>query len=150
MNLVGTYGFVYCGDAGVGIGVFSINSGGEVTGCDFAGGRYRGHAHEQANGEVLFDVVFVVAPGMATVTGTAPQDISYTRPIKHTFPANFGDGAPQDVGLPPSEVTIMIKRVPDDFADAAIHGFPRRAPTLAQGQSHWQPRRSRLRRLHAW
>jgi hypothetical protein len=48
---------------------------------------------------VLFDVVFVVAPGMATVTGTAPQDISYTRPIKHTFPANFGDGAPQDVGL---------------------------------------------------
>jgi hypothetical protein len=94
-----------------------------VTGCDFAGGRYRGNAHEQANGEVLFDVTFVVAPGIETVQGTGPQDVSYTKTIKHTFPANFGDGAPQELRLAPGEVTVMIKRIPDDFAGAAIHGF---------------------------
>jgi hypothetical protein len=92
MSLVGTYGLVYCGNTGVGIGVFSINNVGEVTGSDFAGGRYRGHAHEQANAEVLFDVVFVVAPDIETVQGTGAQDVSYTKTIRHTFPANFGDG----------------------------------------------------------
>jgi hypothetical protein len=61
MSLAGIYGFVYCDNTGVGIGIFSINEGGEVTGSDFAGGRYRGNAHRAANGKVLFDVVFVVA-----------------------------------------------------------------------------------------
>jgi hypothetical protein len=121
MSLDGTYGFVYCGNTGVGIGVFSVNAGGEVTGSDGTGGRYRGHAHEGANGEILFDVVFVVAAGMETVQGTNPQELQYTRIIKHTFPAHFGNGAPQRLRMRPGEV--MIKRIPDDFVDAAVQGF---------------------------
>lgn len=136
MRLDGTYGFVYCGNTGVGIGVFSINAGGEVTGSDAGGGRYRGHAHEGANGEVLFDVVFVVTPGMETVQGTGPQDTHHTRIIKHTFPANFGDGAPQRLRMPPGEITVMIKRIPDDFADAAVHGF---SPDVARRMSPLMP-----------
>jgi hypothetical protein len=136
MSLVGTYGFVYCGNTGVGIGVFSINSGGEVTGCDLAGGRYRGNAHKQANGEVLFDVVFVVAPDIETVQGTGPQDEQYTRPIRHTFAGNFGDGAPQNLLLP-GQVTAMIKRIPDEYAAAAVHGF---TVEYARGISPLMPR----------
>lgn len=123
MSLAGVYGLVYCGNTGVGIGVFSINEGGEVTGSDFAGGKYRGNAHKAATGEVLFDVIFVVTPDMETVQGTGAQDVPYTRPIKYTFSANFGDGAPQHLALPPVGVTVMIKRIPDELSDAAVHGF---------------------------
>src|SRR4051794_805000 len=112
MSLVGTYGFVYCGNTGVGIGVLSINSGGEVTGCDLTGGRYRGHAHERANGEVLFDVVFVVAPDIEPSRARAPRRVLHTRPLKHVFPAKFGDGAPQNVLLPLGQVTAMMNKEP--------------------------------------
>jgi hypothetical protein len=39
------------------------------------------------------------------------------------FPRDFGDGKPQYIFLPPGMVTLMVKRVVDQFSDAATLGF---------------------------
>jgi hypothetical protein len=123
MSLDGTYGFVYCGSTGLGIGAFVVNDI-KVVGCDYSGGRYSGSLTEDTAGNLLLDVTFVVAAGTTVVQGAAAQDIPYARPLKHTFPpGGFGDGTPQKIGVPPGEVTVMVKRIPDEFAVAAIDGF---------------------------
>ena len=47
------------------------------------------------------------------------QDLRYTRSFSAKAPPNFGDGEPFKVGVPPSTVTLMVRRVPDDFAPYA-------------------------------
>jgi hypothetical protein len=48
----GTYGFVYSGAFGVGIGVFTIRSG-RFTGADSGGCEYRGTISENPNDRTL-------------------------------------------------------------------------------------------------
>jgi hypothetical protein len=122
MSLDGTYGFVYSSSIGVGIGVIRIDAG-IVVGSDIGAGRYRGTAVENPDGTIDLQLEFTVAPGFGTVQGTEPQELPYTRPVKHTLPPLFGDGEPARLFLPPAEVIVMVKRVPDDFAPAAVEGF---------------------------
>ena len=44
MAIDGTYGFVYCGSTGLGVGVFCVR-GDRFEGLDYAGGRYEGIAN---------------------------------------------------------------------------------------------------------
>ena len=55
MGIDGTYGFVYCGNRGLGIGVFSIN-GDRIEGRDFAGSSYEGTAVQDGDGNIVLDV----------------------------------------------------------------------------------------------
>ena len=48
MSIDGTYGDVYCGNRGLGIGVFLIE-GQRIEGRDFAGGSYKGTAVQDGN-----------------------------------------------------------------------------------------------------
>jgi hypothetical protein len=123
MSLEGTYGFVYCGITGLGIGVIVVN-GGTIVGSDFSGGRYTGTLIEDGAGNLEFNVDFLVAAGTTVVQGSAEQDIPHVRPLRHIFrPGTFGDGVPFRISVPPGEVTLMMKQIPDEFAPAAANGF---------------------------
>ena len=55
--------------------------------------------------------------------GTAAQELPYTRHVEKELPPEFGDGAPKQIEVSPGFVTIMFKRIPDDFALWATEGF---------------------------
>ena len=114
MALDGTYGFVYSGANGLGVGLFTLK-GEEFRGVDFGGGRYRGSAHENPDGTIDIDISFDVKPGMQLVQGTAEQEVTYRRSIKQTLPRGFGDGAPLTIISPPGTLYVMIKQVPDEW-----------------------------------
>jgi hypothetical protein len=120
MSIDGTYGFVYCGNRGLGIGVFLVE-GQRIEGRDFAGGRYMGAAVQDGKGNIQLDVQMQVPAGVAA-QGTASQDFPHTRHIHWTFPPAFGDGEPQMVEFA-GPVTVMVKRVADKNAAIAKNGF---------------------------
>ena len=121
MSIDGTYGFVYCGNRGLGIGVLSIN-GDRIQGRDFAGCSYTGTAGRDGNGNVQLDVQMQVPAGVKLVSGTAPQDLPHTRQIHWTLPPGIGDGEPQMVEFV-GPVTVMVKKIPDANAAIAQKGF---------------------------
>jgi hypothetical protein len=122
MALDGTYGFVYCGDIGLGLGVFTV-TGGEVKGRDYAGGKYSGTAKEGPDGTITLALAFEVQPGIRLVQGTAPQDLPHTRQISTRLPPGFGDGEPKEIEVPPGVVTLMIKRIGEEYAPVATEGI---------------------------
>ena len=121
MGIDGTYGFVYCGNRGVGMGVFTI-TGTQVEGRDFVGSGYSGTAVEDGDGNIVLDVQMQIPANVALVQGTAPQDLPHTRQISWTFPPVFGDGEPQMVEFV-GPVTVMVKRIPDENAAIVKSGF---------------------------
>jgi hypothetical protein len=121
MGIDGTYGFVYCGNRGFGIGVFSIN-GGHIEGRDFAGSSYKGTAVQDGGGNIVLDVQMLVPSGVVLAQGNAPQGLSHRREISWTFPPAFGDGEPQMVEFA-GPVMVMVKRIPDENAAIAQKGF---------------------------
>ena len=121
MNIDGTYGFVYCGNRGLGIGVFLVE-GQRIEGRDFAGSRYMGAAVQDGRGNIQLDVQLQVPAGVDTAHGTAAQDLPHTRHIHWMFPPAFGDGEPQMVEFA-GPVTVMVKRIPDKNAAIAKSGF---------------------------
>ena len=115
----GTYGFVYCGFLGVGMGVFRV-TGSELVGVDFSGAHYKGSVVEdQVTGEIDLSFDMTVPAGVFLVQGTSPQDIPYTKSATVKVPAGFGDGKPFELNFPPAPVTLMVKRIPDEFAPYA-------------------------------
>jgi hypothetical protein len=122
MGIDGTYGFVYCGNSGLGIGVLSI-SGDQIKGRDFAGSSYMGTAVQDGDGNIVLDLQMQIPAGVILVQGTAPQDVPHTRQISWTFPPAFGDGEPQMVAFGPGPVTVMVKRIPDENAAIVKQGF---------------------------
>ena len=117
----GTYGFVYSGVNGLGVGIFTV-LGEKFEGVDHVGGRYTGTARENAGGTISIAIDFDVKPGMELVQGTAPQDLPHRRHIEHEMPAGFGNGRPVEISASPGSVTVMVKRVPDDWARAVSEG----------------------------
>ena len=117
MGIDGTYGFVYCGNRGLGIGVFLVE-GQRIEGRDFAGGRYMGTAVPDGRGNIQLDVQMQVPAGVEI----ASQDLPHTRHIHWTFPPAFGDGEPQMVEFA-GPVTVMVKRIPDKNAAIVKNGF---------------------------
>ena len=118
----GTYSFVYSGVNGLGVGIFTV-LGEKFEGVDFVGGRYSGSARENDDGTISISIDFDVKPGMALVQGTTRQDIPHRRHIEHKMPAGFGNGIPIEICSPPGLVTVMVKRVPDEYARALSEGL---------------------------
>jgi hypothetical protein len=122
VQIDGIYGFVYSGANGLGIGVFRLKDG-QIVGHDYARGSYNGAATANADGSIDLELTMQVPAGGELVQGTAAQDIPYQRQIKHRFPPGFGDGEPVRVQMPPGEIIVMVKRIPDGFEEAATNGF---------------------------
>lgn len=132
MQIDGTYGFVYSGANGIGMGVFVVKEG-RVVGRDL-GLSYDGTATAHEDGSIELDVTMHVRAGAELVQGTAAQDVPYQRQIKHRFPPGFGDGEPERVKSPPGEIILMVKRIPDEFEEAAISGFTLQIAARLSGQ----------------
>jgi hypothetical protein len=123
MAIDGVYSFVYCGTTGLGVGVFEVSDG-KFTGRDFTGCTYTGTVVEdRGTGRIRAEIKMTVNPGTSLVQGTSEQEVPYTRQISHDFDPGFGDGVPQRLSVPPGEITVMIKRAPDEWASAATKGL---------------------------
>jgi hypothetical protein len=116
----GTYGFVYSGAIGIGVGIFTLRTG-ALEGVDSGGGRYKGTVIEhQETGELEVSFSMFVPAGTLLVQGTSEQDIHYTKAgLTVRTPPKFGDGKPIEVYIPPGNVTVMIKRIPDEYSNFA-------------------------------
>ena len=76
------------------------------------------------DGTIDLTLSLEVRAGIKTlVQGTAAQDVPHTRQINAHLPPLFGDGKPQEINSPPGTVTVMFRRVRDEFAPAATEGF---------------------------
>jgi hypothetical protein len=118
----GTYAFVFCGDVGVGIGIFKVD-GSDLVGADYGGVKYRGIvSQEPVTGEVKVDFEMFVPAGVNLVQGTSPLNFNATKRSAFTAPPNFGDGKPFDAYIAPGDVKLMVKRVPDQYS-IFIDGF---------------------------
>ena len=122
MAIDGTYGFVYCGSSGLGVGVFRVH-GGRFEGMDYAGGRYEGTAVEDQHGNIHLRLTFEGPAGMDLVQGTTAQDAPIRREIRQMMPRDFGGGRPIEIISRSRTVTVMVKRIPDEFAPAATQGL---------------------------
>jgi len=122
MAIDGTYGFVYCGSNGLGVGVFCVR-GGRFEGLDYAGGRYEGTAVEDQHGNIHLQLTFEGPAGMDLVPGTTPQSAPLRREIRQIMPRDFGDGRPIEIISRSRTVTVMVKRIPEEFAPAATQGL---------------------------
>src|SRR5262245_56444405 len=122
MAIEGTWGFVYCGVNGLGVGVFTVMADGQFQGSDFGGVRYTGTAKENPDRTISLAISFEVPAGMTLVQGTAEQDVPHRRQLSAVLPPDFGDGKPQEMQSSPGSVTVMVKRISDEFAPAATSG----------------------------
>lgn len=113
----GTYGFVYCGDLGVGMGVFRI-AGSELIGCDLAGGRYRGQISNNPDGSSRLSYQMTVPRGVFLVQGLIPMDVPYTLSNVTDLPPDFANGQPIEIDFAGS-VTMMVRRIAGEYAPYA-------------------------------
>jgi hypothetical protein len=124
----GTYAFVYCGNTGIGIGIFKVTDT-DLVGTDYGGSMYRGTVSESsATGEISVEFTMSVPAGISLVQGASPLDLNTTRRGSFTAPPGFGDGQPFEVYVAPGNVKLMIKQVPDEHS-VFVDGFeivPRR------------------------
>jgi hypothetical protein len=102
------------------MGVFAVDDGGTLTGSDCFGGKYAGTVTEDpTTGNFIATFTQFVPRGVTLVQGTSPMDFDSRRALTLTFPPAFGDGKPTEHHIPPGLVYLMIKRVPDDYANYA-------------------------------
>lgn len=120
MSADGTFGFAYCGQIGVGVGVMTIKNN-VLKGADLSGGRYSGVLKERPNGAgytITYDMF--VPPNVFLVQGGAPQEMAHTRSgVTLNLPPNFDNGEPIKLVIPPGDITLMIRRIPDDYGPYA-------------------------------
>jgi hypothetical protein len=87
------------------------------VGADFAGGSYHGKvSYDQTTGGMEISFEMIVPPGLPLVQGASAQDVTMTRSVTVKVPAEFGDGKPFEICIPPGPVTLMVRRVPDEYA----------------------------------
>lgn len=128
MSVNGTYSFAYCGELGVGAGIFAVQNN-VLTGADVGRGKYHGTVSENPDTKGVHVVFGLFLPaGSFLVQGTSPQEISQTRSnISVDFPPDFDNGEPIKLFVPPGTLTVMIRRIPDDYAhyaSANLHVVP--------------------------
>jgi hypothetical protein len=115
----GTYGFAYCATHGLGMGVFTVR-GQAFVGVDAGGVQYSGTAEENEDGSIGLDLKLTMPAGSSSLQRGASQIIPNERHIQATLPPSFGDGIPQEVVAHPGTITVMVKRLRDDFLTAGL------------------------------
>jgi hypothetical protein len=95
-----------------------------ATGADSGGAKYTGTAAQNSTtGEINIAFDMLVPAGVFLVQGTSEQDMDYTKAnLSIMLPVNFDNGEPIKAYIPPGYVTIMFRRIPDDYA-GFVNGF---------------------------
>jgi|SRR5690242_2947391 hypothetical protein len=122
MAIDGTWGFVYWGEAGVGIGAFVVEKDGKLRGSD-GNIKYSGTAVENASSQkVHLSVDMEIPAGIALVGGAGASEFVHKRHVELDLPPRFGELAPQDASALPGRTGIVFKQVPSEWASFA-NGF---------------------------
>jgi hypothetical protein len=73
---------------------------------------------ERPNGagyKIVYDMF--VPPHVFLVQGGSPQEMAHTRSgVTLDLPPDFDNGEPIKLMIPPGDVTLMIRRITDDYA----------------------------------
>jgi hypothetical protein len=89
-----TYGVVFSGVGGVGMGFVTVR-GGEATSTGLAGGKFKGRVSlNPATGgwHVAFNQL--VPDGLTLAQGTSPQGVGISKQAEVDAPIDFGGGEP--------------------------------------------------------
>ncbi len=115
----GTYGFVYSSFNGLGIGVFTICRG-IVEGYDSGGCKYRGTLtiNSAANFLIKFDQV-LRGESIFVQSADEPMGFASNWSRELTLPPGFADGTPHTIEMAPGAVTVIFRKLPDEFAPYA-------------------------------
>lgn len=99
--------------------MFTVKDG-VLNGSDGGQINYKGTVSvEDVTGNLVVSFGMFVHAGILLVQGTSPLEMDSTRSRTITMPPDFGDGKPVTVELPPGMVTLMVKRIPDDYSQFA-------------------------------
>ena len=121
MDIDGVWGFVYWGEAGLGIGAFVIRDG-KVHGSDSTV-KYTGTVTEDTDtGEVSIDLTMDIPPGVWLAGGAGASEFQTRRTQTLKFPPRFGDLTPIEVPIRPGKTMAVFKPYSDDWARYA-NGF---------------------------
>jgi hypothetical protein len=98
------------------MGIFRVN-GTALVGVDMGGAKYRGQVVEDtATGEIDLSFEMTVPADVFLVQGTSPMEVPYTKTGAVKVPPAFGDGKPFEIYFAPGSVTMMVKRIPDEYS----------------------------------
>ena len=118
-DLNGTWGFVFAGDLGIGIGGIVVKDG-KFHGADSGGVKYSGTIEwNPATAKFKLDFDMDVPPDVMLVGGIFGYELPMKRHQTFEVPPNFGDGAPIDLPLHGAPATGMFRPIPDTWAPLA-------------------------------
>ena len=141
MNLNGVYSVVASAMAGSSLGVIEIRAG-QIRGNDNAGAQYSGTAAQLDDGSVAMSIAMETPPGVFHIWSGADTETFQSRQIALTLPkASFEDGQPYE--LPGMGLTVIFRRIPDDFAVfAGPDGRRHQINLLVAAEQAWANHRS--------
>jgi hypothetical protein len=128
MSIDGVWGFVFAGQAGIGIGALVVKAR-KFHGTDSGGVKYKGTVTEDsATGELTLDFDMDIPAGVWLVGGSSPMDVAHTRHQSLKLPPLFGDLEPVELPVRAGSVTGIFKRYGDEYAGFAEGIEVRRRP----------------------
>jgi hypothetical protein len=121
MSIDGTWGFIYWGDAGLGIGVIVIRGRNLIGSDNWV--TYCGTVDEDpASGELVVQVDMDIPAGVWLVGGAGAMDVPSKRSQSFRLPARLGDSTPIEVPIRPGKTMAVFRPVPEEWAAYAT-GF---------------------------
>jgi hypothetical protein len=121
MAVDGTWGFVYAGETGIGIGALVVKDG-RFHGTDSEINYSGTIAEDPQTGELTVDLEMDVPAGVWLVGGAGPLDMRHKRQQSFKLPPRFGELTPIELPLRPGKTLVIFKPYPDDYA-AFADGF---------------------------
>jgi hypothetical protein len=123
MAVDGTWGFVYAGETGIGVGAIVVKDG-KFGGADAGGIKYRGTVVEDPEtGDLAVELEMDVPAGVWLVGGAGAMDMPHTRHQTFKLPPRFGDVAPVEIPIRPGKVLGMFKLCTPEEAAALARGI---------------------------
>jgi hypothetical protein len=123
MMIDGTYGFVFAGALGIGIGVFRVTNG-QLIGSDSSGCDYRGTVTEDASDHRLSIKLDQFAPNhvRAAYSRRFSREKTIRSALDFSIGPNFEDGRPFPLETSTDVVTVIIRRISDKY-DKYVNGL---------------------------
>jgi|ERR1700722_10848456 len=121
MSIDGVWGFVYWGEAGIGVGAIVVKDG-SFHGTD-SQVKYQGTISEDpTSGRLQIKVEMDIPAGIWLVGGAGAMDVAHKRTQSFELPPRFGQLKPVEIPIRPGKVMGVFNQIPDHLA-ALADGF---------------------------